>query len=611
MSIGIALGAMRPATVLIKRRCRLLLPWSACALIMLAGTVASATVPTNGIGNPMQHLPELQHLQTRTIYNPALIRLWYSALQQNIPEVISKTCSAISVAAVHRVPNLSMLIPPLEHLAVSKTVSLPVRISVVKALATIRDRHSESFLARLDAATRSPFALELDPVLARWKSAYMPMIWLRRLELGAAAIPVQVAAAHALGRVDAKSADTVLKQIVSNTARPFSLRLAAAKSLAILRPSGLAALGVYILKTQGRGRTQRLLVSTVVSAADSVLQRQMARTFATDSNSAVAAIAWRALLRHDVAVLRPLAFKMSKNADPTIRLLVARTWRHLGGKKSIQGLAELLNDPRRPIRWYARAALSALGAAPSSRRVVIHACRSVIHGQQPRAIRQACLVLSRLDDKASAKDFVSLLSSGNQAVRLGAVVAIRRVAVRTTLPQLLVFVKKTATNSRYAFGHIAKPGYLPQFDADSLELSQSFQFFGLMRYRPALPVMVPCIPKHAPYGIAAREAAIWAIGMIDDGQSHPRLAKELAGRLDDMALPFPEFEPVRKMAAISLGRLQARAQLTDLKASFSTRDIGHISLACRWAIEKLTGKVLPLPHSSRTFQTGFLMPLGH
>ncbi len=611
MSIKMDPGVIRPATVLIKRSYRSLPVWSAVTLLLLAGTAVGGTRPADGIGNPMQQLPELPNLHAQRTYNPALLVLWRSALRQRIPEVISKTCSAIDVAAVHKVPNLPLLIPALEHLAVDKTMSLPVRLSVVQSLATLRNDQTESFLTSLDSARHSPFALELDPVLAQWRSRIMPAIWQSRLHSPAVSLPVQVSAARALGAAHDASAAPILKQIVGNPARPFSLRLAAAGSLAILRSSGLAKLGLHILKTQGHQRTQRLLVCTELSAASSVLQRRMLQTLALDSNSAVAAIAWRALLRHDVQRLEPLAFKMDKNADPTIRLLVARAWRHIGGTRSIQGLAELLNDPRRSIRWYARAALITLGASPSDRGVVIHACRSVIYGHHPRAIRQACLVLGRLDDKASAPEFVSLLSSGSQAVRLGAVVAIRRVAVAATLPPLLVFVEKTAKNSQYVAGHLAKDGNAAQFNADNLQLSQAFQFFGLMHYRPALPVMIPCIPKHSPYGIMAREAAIWAIGMIDDGQSHPRLAKELAGRLDDMALPFPEFEPVRKMAAITLGRLQARAQLTDLRASFSTSDIGHVSLACRWAINKITGKMPPLPHISRTFQTGFLMPLGH
>ncbi len=589
-------------------------------LLVLAGTTAHAAAPDNGIGNPMLHIPHLPQLHVRMTYNPALLKLWQAALQQNIPEVISKTCTAIDTAARKKVPDLQTLIPSLEHLASSKTMPLSVRISVVKTLADLADRQSVPLLVHLDASKHAAFALELDGILAHWKIAPMRTLWLNRLKPGTP-LQLQVSAAKALGLAHFRSADAALKKILINDHRPISLRLAAADSLAMLHPAGLANMAAQVLKTQGAGLTQRLIACQTISAANSPAQRKMLLTFAVDPNSAVAAIAWRSLLKHDVHSLQGITTKMSFNADPTIRQLVVRAWRHIGGVKSIRGLSILLQDPRRPIRWYARDALIRLAAQAGSRFTVIHDCRAVIHGTQPLVIRQACLVLGKLDDKASAEDFLSLLSSKSQAVRLGAVVALRRVAVRNTLPGVLAFAEKTAQNSRKSSAHLMGPpavGTHPDLAAfeshraaDSLQLSQAFQFFGLMRYRPALPVMIACIPKHAPYGVDARQAAIWAIGMIDNGQSHPRLAEELAGRLDDMQMPMPEFEQVREMSALTLGRIKAHKHLTDLKASYITENIGPLSLACRWAIGKLTGKLPPLPHASRTFQTGFLLPLGH
>ena len=558
----------------------------------------------------MLRSPELPAIHERLKFNRALTKLWYLALRQKVPEVISKTCCAIRTAAARQDPYIHSLVVPLEHLAVSKAVPLTVRISVVSALAAIGDRGTEAVMAHLAASKHAAFALELDPILARWKAADMSAVWLRQLRPGAATLQIQCAAARAVGIAHIRTADGILKTIVLNGQYPVALRMAAARSLSMLRPTGLAALATELLKVRGYGLTQRLIACTTVSGAVSVSQRHMLRHFATDANSAVAAIAWRSLLTHNVHLLQPLTAKMSTNADPTIRLLVARTWRKIGGTTSINGLAQLLGDQRRPIRWYARAALIQLGAETASRSAVLRACRSVIHSTQPLAIHQACLVLGALDDKASAQDFLVLLNHDSPTVRLGAVVALRRVAVPRTMPELLAFAETTAQNSQYAFAHLNKAAYVPQFNADNLQLAQAFQCFGIMHYRPALALMIACIPKHAPYGMQAREAAIWAIGIIDNGQSHPHLARELAQRLDDMALPMPEFEQVRMMSAITLGRINGRAQLVDLKASFETEDIGNISLACRWAIGRLTGKMPPLPHASELFQTGFLIPLG-
>jgi len=596
-------------TALPKRSCGKLLCAAVPLLLGLAVAGAQAAPPTNGIGNPMLHSPKLPHLHVQMTYNPQLTKLWYQALQQNLPEVISKTCAAVCVAAEKKAPDLQTLIPLLEHLAASKTMPVTVRTSVAKALAKIADKHTESFLAHLDASAPHAFALALDPLLAKWHNASMRSVWLARLKSPATALQIQASAAEALGTAHDHSADAVLKKIVLDAGKPLILRFSAAQSLGILHATGVAAISTQLLKARVERVEQRLLCAGMLSAATSTAQRKILLTLAADSNSAVAAMAWRALIKHDVNSLQSLTERMSRNADPTIRMLVAKTWRRIGGSKSINGLGATLNDQRRPIRWYARDALILWGSQSRSRAAVINICRSIIHGSDPLAIRQACLVLGKLDDKASAQDFLSLLSSKSQAVRLGAVVALRRVAVRSTLPAVLKFAKSTAKNSQFASAHLNKPGYAARLNEDNLQLSQVFQFFGLMHYTPALSVMIPCIPKNAPYGVEARQAAIWAIGMIDDGQSHPKLARQLAGRLDDMAMPIPEFEQVREMSAITLGRIHAKARLTDLKASFNSEDIGPLSLACRWAIGKITGKLPPLPHATSVFQAGFLVPL--
>lgn len=610
MSIRMGDVFMKQAlTALSKRSCRKVLHTTVPLILGFAAAGAQAAQPTNGIGNPMLHNPQLPHLQVQMTYNPQLTKLWYQALQQDFPEVISKTCEALCVAVKNKVPDIQSLVPLLEHQAVSKAVPAGVRTSVAKTLAFMGDRHTESFLAHLDASAPHAFALVLDPILARWHNASMGGVWLARLKSSATTPQIRASAARALGVMRDYRAETLLKKIVVNAESPLILRFAAAKSLAMLDARGLVAVSKKLLEVHRHLIVTRLLCADALSAANGTAQRKILLTLAADHNSAVAAIAWRALIIHDVNSLQPLTEPMSRNADPTIRMLVARAWRCIGGNKSITGLGATLNDRRRPIRWYARDALIFLGSESGSRSAVINTCRTIIRGHEPRAIRQACLVLGKLDDKASAQDFVSLLDNKSQAVRLGAVVALRRVAVRNTLPKVLIFAENTAKSSQFASANLRKAGFAALRNDDNLQLSQAFQFFGLMHYRPALPVLIPCIPKNAPYGVEARQAAIWAIGMIDDGQSHPRLANELAGRLDDMEMPIPEFEQVRQMSAITLGRIKSKAHLTDLNASFSSDDIGSLSLACRWAIGQITGKVPPLPHATSLFQTGFLVPL--
>ena len=141
------------------------------------------------------------------------------------------------------------------------------------------------------------------------------------------------------------------------------------------------------------------------------------------------------------------------------------------------------------------------------------------------------------------------------------------------------------------------------------QVSHLFAAFGDQQYREADSILRTFIPKDYTLGTHSRRAAIWALGLIHDGELDEDLAAKLVDRLNDVVSLEPEEDVVRQMCAVSLGRMGAKSSLDDLRKYSGT--LGFGSLGCAWAIEKMTGeKMPPMPPAGQNQIDGwFLSPI--
>jgi hypothetical protein len=143
-------------------------------------------------------------------------------------------------------------------------------------------------------------------------------------------------------------------------------------------------------------------------------------------------------------------------------------------------------------------------------------------------------------------------------------------------------------------------------EAIDQQLSQLVQFLGQARYRPAndrlvkmLPRIVPGqpgSPPQSPLGTETRAAVSWALGMIHEQKPDPAIAGLLVARLNDIPVSPAggEHERIRAMAAVSLGRIKSKENLTSLRRWSSAKpSLEQVELASRWAISQITGEPLP------------------
>jgi hypothetical protein len=143
-------------------------------------------------------------------------------------------------------------------------------------------------------------------------------------------------------------------------------------------------------------------------------------------------------------------------------------------------------------------------------------------------------------------------------------------------------------------------------------LSQLLQLLGQQKYQAAEAAMRLYVPKFV-MGNEARAAAIWALGMLyeDKNKVDDALVEQLAQRLTDSHSIPPEDARVRRLCAITLGRMKAKKALPSLQIAYPDKRISDnfINNASGWAIQQITGEAMAPAHPiRRTQRDWFLMP---
>jgi hypothetical protein len=179
---------------------------------------------------------------------------------------------------------------------------------------------------------------------------------------------------------------------------------------------------------------------------------------------------------------------------------------------------------------------------------------------------------------------------------------LRRLAIPETLPAALAHLKARHAGLLRSGPTAGLRGVSP--DALDRQLSHLVQFFGQARYREAdaaLRALVPRFvrpglpPGFTPVGPEARAAAIWALGFLHEGKPDGPLVTLVEGRLTGDGIFGPDDPRVRRMAAVTLARLDAKQSLPALRerASGTQPSTDIVVNASRWAVGQLTRDPVP------------------
>ncbi len=591
--------------------------------IRLAGVTINARAEYERNGKPttngdtdwsMYRDPMLPRYKIFNCFHPQLAGLLVRALQQGDTETVRVVSSEIIIAQKRNMPGLHKVVAAqVKWLGHEHAVA---RRSVARALVSIDAKEAVADLFKANDANNATIDMILitDPALARWDHLPARGTWMQRLTDPKASMTVRVSAIESLQIVRHSGAADMLQNIATDRQVSAQLRLPAARALADIQMAGSESIARSLM---AGWLTDRLVVVSLLRHHSGDEAVQLLKKMAQDPEPAVAAVALKRLLEIDPLLIEPFGDKLLANADPKVRLLVAHGVFVQKSPRALGVLAPLLNDVYPPLRAFVRRKMIEQFAMPELARTIERlavqqagggdwkdrgeTAMAVLVKSQWRRLEQAVIMLGAIDYKPAADRLISLLQYPRVEVRVAAAIALRRLAIKETLPDVFDYAKRAANwqIKQSADPHVGL-GVARKHELDE-QMAHLLQMFALMDYFP--PEVERLMRKHVPkttpaverFGKEARAAAIWALGHFLAGRPDKALADELARRLDDNSPMDPEEAVVKRMAAITLGRMGVKFPFAlgmvkkHMTLSASTVDLGG---ACRWAYMQITGEYI-------------------
>jgi HEAT repeat protein len=582
--------------------CSLAVWLSPCYLLSLSfGPAGTARAYERVIDSPMYKDPKIPMPHVVVVYVDSKA-LWLKALKR--PEADLKCQVAEAIARAHRRGEKVRRATTGPLLAVfnQPDQNPTVRLAVARTLITLGAKAAAPSLFRQAQKGTADLAALVEPALARWDYRPARAAWLRRLRQSGVSYGNLVLAIRGLGQVGEAKAGDRLRTLVLSERLPGSLRLEAARALARLRSRGLEKDAAALAgQASARGIPARLAAAALLRRHRSRAAVRTLQRLAGDPEPAVAAPAVEHLLRIDHKLLLPALKHLLASSDPRLRMAAVTVLRRESSARHVRLLGDRLTDPDPDVRRQARQYLEELASNKEYKKQILDLASRVLAGEKWQGLEQATILLTRLKHEAAATRLVKLLTFDRPEVFVTAAWGLRKLAVRKTLPAVKDYVGKREKQVRAAVGRLPL-----DFDAADHQLSQLNQLLGRERYAPASAVLrqfLPRMEKPMQGGICpeCRAAAIWALGMIHEGEADLKLALALEGRLNDISAPPPEDPRVRVMSAVTLARMEALNSLPTLRKHYRAKKptLDPVNNACGWAVEQLTGERMPAPKTIR------------
>lgn len=593
-------GTVRMHWSLLWCRHGVLLPCLAFAVLL--GSISAGEIAIESV---MYDDPRLEPLSPIVTFDPGRVKpLWLEALSG--PEADLRRQAVEVIATAHRLgmPDLADTAESLIQVLDRPDEHPLVRLAAARALIALDARQAAPVLFKHAQSGGLQMAQLVEPVLAEWNYQPARMLWLKRLTGPDESHRRLVLAIEGLGAVREPQARTALEKLVGSRSAPSGVRLVAARALARIKSSRLEETARTLAGDKSPAPLlERLLAATLLSEHSGAPTEAVLRELAQDAEPTVAVIALNRLLEIDPALVVPLSDAALASADARVRRLGAEALFSQPTADALRSLSALLDDPHPGLRGYVRDALFRLAQEPQWDDLIRETAMMVLATDRWRGLEQSALLLGALDHEPAAPRLIELLEFPRREVFTTAAWALRRLAIPDTLPVMLAQAQRQTERRRG--GKVAR-------DEIDEQISQLFQAFGQMEYRPAEMLLRSYVPKDYSLGDQSRAAAVWALGYFYNGRPEAELVHELVSRMTDLTPMVPEVGPVRYMAAVSLGRMRAAGAIDALRRMYEDEMpyLTRIGLAQAWAIEKITGEALPPPKRPvERNATWFLEPL--
>lgn len=578
------------------------MPFRVGLLALALGFVASSA-QGDDFDSVMDREPTLPLPRVEKTFPPGLADLWLAALDRPDRDTRSRAALAIASAREGGMDRLTAAIGPLMRLLEQPDQHPAVRVAAARALVTLDAKEAAPLFVRLARTDDAELREIVEPALAQWKDPSARDLWLERLSQAPHG-RYTLLAIRGLGAVREERAAPPLRELaLSSEASP--LRLAAAQALGNIRTTGSLPDAERLAPSPHL--TDRLVAAALLQRHEGPETVRLLQTLATDSAPSVALVALTRLAQLDVAHIVPVLKPVLASPDAEVRRFGVETLFHNPTTPHLQSLGQLLADPHPAVRVKARQSLRELAKAAQWQPGVLDQGTRALAASDWRGQEQAAILLGQLDHKPAAKRLVELLRSERGEVLVAVGWGLRQLAVADTLAPVLDHVRKRHAD----IGRDGATAGLRTVTAPQLDqhLSHLVQLLGQARHAAADPVLRAIVPRvtsgsysgpkgpspsFTKVGGETRAAAIWALGLLHEGKPEERLVKQIEDRLTGDPGMGPDDPRVRRMAAVSLGRMEAKQSLTALRTHADGTDpsLDPVVQACRWSVARLTGEKL-------------------
>ncbi len=570
-------------------------------LAALVAIAAPARAAGEGIDWTMLADPPVAWPKVVKVFDDTMLPLWYELLAR--PESDHKARAAGAIAEAHRrgMPGLDKAIPKLVAELDRKDVAPTVRVALVHALATLDAKTAADAMFRAGRDGDIDVRQIVDPCLTRWQYEPVRAAWLERIRVK----PSQRGTVLAIrGLTAAKDVRAIprLREIALAADEPPPVRLEAAAALAELQPAGLEPDARALATHAGpRGIDDRVVAATLLRRHDGADAIGLLQAFAKDPEPTVASRALVRLVELDPKHVAPVLDAAIANADAAVRLHTVVALRRDPTEPNLRKLADRMADLHPEVRTKSRLALLELFEKPEHKDAIRREGMRLLNGTFWGGLQQASVLLGAIDHKPAAPRLLELQSHARNEVFVSAAWALRKLDLPdTTSPVLTIFNERLRIiKTRPETLH---PLVGQGFDE---QLSQLAQLLGQRKHAAASASFRTLIPLNSG-PVETRAAAIWALGRIHDGQRNLGFESLLEGRLN--AVNPMDMEPsiIRRMCAVTLGRVHAAATVPSLRKHYSGRPVrDEVSNACGWALEQITGEKMPPTGIEEERQVGF------
>jgi HEAT repeat protein len=544
----------------------------------------------------MDREPAERPLPTRWSLHPELLPLWKKAFAHPESELRRQAAEAVVTGHLRRHDGMGGFVPELLNLLTDEKAHPAARHAAAHALIVLDHRDSASTLMEVSQKQGKDLRLLVEPAFARWEYEAIRPVWHQRIASVTTPRSDLILAINGLARQRDSTALNALLALALATENPADIRLASARAAGQVVDQGLEPQAEQLL-ARGRDRVlERLCGVSLIARHRSEPAVAIHQTLGRDPEPAVAAEALRSLSAIDSKLVLPLAESALQNPDANVRRIGIETYLALPTPERLQTLSQRLSDPHPKLRGLVRDTFFELAKDAVLEPAIRQSAIAILAGDDWRGQEQAALLLGALDEESATTRLLELLNAKRPEVMVASAWSLKSIAVGETVDPVIAFAQRRTDNPH------------AENATEDAQLAHLFELLGRLKTAQAMPLMEQYIPKNPKFGPASRTAAVWALGVIQEGQPNEAQAKQLMERAMDIMTSPPEFFSVRRAAVLTLGRLRAKSQLAGLKQLIGpTVDNDLLELTVRWSVLQISGEVLPIMPPVTIERTGWFL----